>query len=177
VVAGDVLITDLGGDAIYRYRLDDGRLILDQLIEAPPGSGPRHFVRAGERWLVAAELSGQILTYGPDWSLLGHVPATTSAAECLVSEVAISEDGRFLYVANRGPDTIGVFSLDHDLPVYVTEVPTGQWPRHIAVAGGHLYAANELSDEVITMRIDPDSGVPEAIARLAVPSPTCVLIR
>ncbi len=38
VVGGDLLVVDLGGDAIYRYRLsDDGRLTLDGHVERQPG--------------------------------------------------------------------------------------------------------------------------------------------
>ncbi|MBB5867592.1 6-phosphogluconolactonase (cycloisomerase 2 family) [Allocatelliglobosispora scoriae] len=170
---GALLVTDLGGDAIYRYRLRDGKLIADGLIEAPARSGPRHLVQVGDAWLVTAELSTQVLVYDADWRLVGQVPATRSTGECLVSELAVGGD--FLYVANRGVDTVSVFRLGAELPEYVTEVPTGAWPRHIAVVGPHLHVANQKSDELTTMLIDPATGVPAVVSTLAVPSPTCVL--
>jgi 6-phosphogluconolactonase len=175
-LSGDeAIITDLGGDAVYRYHLADGRLVFDETIDTPHGSGPRHFIQVGNRFLITAELSGQILVYGLDWQLLGAVPVTTSATECLAAELVAS--GGFLYVANRGPNTIGVFALGTELPTYVTEVPTGRGPRHIALDRDLLYVANQLSDEVTTMRIDPMTGVPSTIATLSTPSPTCILLR
>jgi len=171
-----LLAVDLGGDALYRYQLDDGRLTPIGIVDTPTGSGPRHVTMVGDRWFVNAELSAEVLTYTADWLFLGAVSATRADRECLPSELVASADGRFLYVANRGPDTIAVFALGDDLPVYVTEVPTGAGPRHIALAGDLLYVANEKSDELITMRLDSETGVPALVAVLAVPSPTCVLL-
>lgn len=174
-VGAELLVTDLGGDAIYRYHLDDGRLVRDGLIETPPGTGPRHLIRSGGRWLVTAELSASVLVFSADWRLLGQVPATRSTVECLPSELVA--DDRFLYVANRGPDTVSVFRIDAELPAYVTEVPVGRDPRHMARDGNLLYVANQQSDDVMTMRLDPETGVPEPVGSLATPSPTCVLVR
>lgn len=176
------LVTDLGGDTIYEYAFDaiDGTLTLVRAIAAPASSGPRHFRPLGgdtvSAWLVGAELSGEVLVFEPDWTLRGTVPTTVSDKENLVSEIATDAAEHFLYVANRGPDTVSVFRLGGQLPEYVTEVPTGAWPRHILVDGDLLYVANQLSDEVTTMRIDPATGVPEVVDRLAVPSPTCVVL-
>lgn len=176
LIDGGVLVADLGGDGLYRYRLADGRLDPVGGVDTPKGAGPRHVTRVADRWYVNAELSAEVLTYADDWSLLGAVPATRSDRECLPSELVASADGRFLYVANRGPDTISVFALGGDLPVFVAEVASGAWPRHIALAGDLLHVANEKSDELMTMRLDPVTGVPAMVSVLAVPSPTCVLL-
>lgn len=173
-----LLVTDLGGDAIHHYRLDgDGHLVRDGMTATPPESGPRHLVRAGDRWYVAAELSAEVLVYDTGWRLLGRVPATRSTGECLVSELATDPTGRYLYVANRGPDTVAVFALDGELPAYREEVAVGRWPRHFAVDGPHLLVAAERADELVTLRIDPATGVPVPVGRLALGAPTCVLVR
>ncbi len=80
--AGDsLLVTDLGGDAIYRYQLTaDGRLMPDGIVATPAGSGPRHLLSVGDRTYVTAELSGQVLVYDADWHLVGTVPASTGPA-------------------------------------------------------------------------------------------------
>jgi 6-phosphogluconolactonase len=173
-IEGGVLVVDLGGDAIYRYDLeDDGTLALTTIFAAPPGSGPRHAVRIGERYYVTAELSGQLLVYEPDGKLVGAMPASQSDAPNQPSELV--GYGSFLYVANRGPNTVSVFALDGELPRYVTEVATGDWPRHIAVDGATLYVANERSHEVMEMRIDPQTGIPALAQTIEIPSPTVVL--
>jgi 6-phosphogluconolactonase len=170
-----VVIIDLGGDAIYRYRLgEDGTLDLEQIISAPAGSGPRHVLPARGRYYITAELTGEVLVYDGNGHLAGSVPASNSAGHNQPSELA--SNGRYLYVANRGPNTVTVFALDGELPRYVTEVPVGDWPRHIRLDGDLLYVANERSHEVMVLRIDPATGVPALERTISVPSPTVVLV-
>lgn len=174
-IDGGVLVIDLGGDAIYRYRLtEDGKLVLDRIISAPPGSGPRHVLPIADRYYITAELSGQVLVYDADAQLTGAVPASKSGGPNQPSELV--SNGRYLYVANRGPNTVTVFALDGELPRYVTEVPVGDWPRHIGLEGDLLYVANERSHQVMVLRIDPATGIPAIERTIDVPSPTVVLL-
>jgi 6-phosphogluconolactonase len=173
-VGGVLLVTDLGGDAIYRYQLTaDGRLELDDIITAPASTGPRHVLPVGDRYYVTAELSGQVLVYDAAFELVGVVPASTGTGPNQPSELV--SDGRYLYVANRGPNTVTVFALDGALPRYVTEVPVGDWPRHLALAADLLYVASERSHEVMIMRIDPATGIPATAQTIEIPSPTVIL--
>ena len=172
--ADELLVTDLGGDAIYRYRLSpEGKLTLSGVMVTPRGSGPRHVVPVGGRYYVTAELSGQVLVYDHGRQLAGAVPASTSPGPNQPSELVT--DGRYLYVANRGPNTVAVFDIQSGLPRYVTEVATGDWPRHIALDGDALYVANERSHEVTRMQIDRATGIPAHRQTIEVPSPTLVL--
>jgi 6-phosphogluconolactonase len=178
-IGGTLLVTDLGGDAIYRYRLGPGgKLMPEGVVAAPPGSGPRHVLPVGDHYYVTAELSAQVLGYDAAGQLLSAVPASKADGPNQPSELA--SDGRYLYVANRGPDTVSVFDLDaaggdHPLPRYVAEVPVGAWPRHIALDGDLLYVANERSHEVMVLRIDPETGIPAHARTIEVPSPTVIL--
>jgi 6-phosphogluconolactonase len=173
--ADQLLITDLGGDAIYLYRLTaDGRLAQNGVLVAPRGSGPRHVLPVGNRYYATAELSGQVLVYDAGEHLAGQVPASARPGPNQPSELVT--DGRFLYVANRGPNTVSVFDLQDNAPHYRTEVATGDWPRHIALGDGTLYVANERSHQVMRMRIDPATGVPAHEHTIEVPSPTFVLL-
>ena len=127
----------------------------------------------GDRYYVTAELSAEVLSYDQDWNFDGAVAASMTGAKNQPSELV--SNGRYLYVANRGPDTVSVFALGSGLPRYVTEVPVGAWPRHIYLDGDQLHVANERSHEVITMRIDPETGIPARVRAVAAPSPTCIL--
>jgi len=174
LVGDHVVVIDLGGDAAYRYRLsDEGKLVLDDVITAPGGSGPRHMLEVGGHFYLTAELSGEVLTYTADRTFAGAVPASRSDGPNQPSELA--SNGRYLYIANRGPNTVAVFALGDGLPEYVTEVQVGEWPRHIAIDGDRLYVANERSHEVMVLRIDPDSGIAALEQTISVPSPTVVL--
>jgi 6-phosphogluconolactonase len=173
--AGDTLIvTDLGGDAIYLYHLEEGRLVRDRIVEAPTASGPRHVLRVGDRWLVTTELSAEVLVYDDDWTLVGRVATRPTLGPNDVSELVAT--ATHLYVANRGPDTVSVFTLGGDLPVYVTEIPVGANPRHVTLADGVLYVSSQDADEIHVLRIGAD-GIPAPESVIDTPSPTCVLVR
>lgn len=170
-----VLAVDLGADRIFRYRLDAaGELRAEApAVPLPAGTGPRHVVRHPDgRYFAVGELDGAVHALGRDLAGRERWPASAGAAQ--PSEIAVGPGGRFLYVANRGPDTVAVF--DAATAERVAEVPAGGvWPRHLAIIGGHLYVANERSHGVAIFQLDADSGVPVAVAVLETPSPTCVL--
>jgi 6-phosphogluconolactonase (cycloisomerase 2 family) len=87
----------------------------------------------------------------------GHAGRNTTA------EIAASADGRFLYVSNRGQDSVVLYAID---PVtghlsYRGNTPTGGVrPRFFAIDpdGKHLYAANQDSDDITAFRIDSTTG-------------------
>jgi 6-phosphogluconolactonase len=182
----DVLVVDLGADRVVRLRLDavTGRVSAGPpAVVAEAGTGPRHLVRAGDgAVLVVGELAANLTWYRPGpqagrLEMAGSVATSTGAAPIYPSEISMGSDGRFVYVANRGPDTVSVFAWDGDAARYVDEVPTGgEWPRHIVLLGEHLYVANERSHTVMAFRIDPETGVPVPDGEpTAQPSPTCML--
>jgi 6-phosphogluconolactonase (cycloisomerase 2 family) len=87
----------------------------------------------------------------------GHNGRNTTA------EIAVSADGRFLYVSNRGQDSIVVFRIAHETGhlTYVDNTPTGGTrPRFFALdpTGRRLYAANQDSDDVTGFFVDPATG-------------------
>ena len=181
----DVLIADLGSDRVWRARLDavSGRLILvGAAVVAAPGTGPRHLRYAIDgALLLVGELAGNLTWYRPDTSdgglrLAGG--ATSSAGgPNYPSELTTGRDGRFVYVANRGPDTISVFAWEPEGATLIAEVVSGgQWPRHLALLGDHLYVANERSQNVTVFRVDRETGIPQAQGEpVGEGSPTCVL--
>jgi 6-phosphogluconolactonase (cycloisomerase 2 family) len=179
-----VLVVDLGSDRVWRCRLDpvSGRLTdVVPAVTAAPGTGPRHLLRTADgALLVVGELAADLTWYRPaaDGGLqrAGGVAATTIDGTDYPSEIATGRDGRYVYVANRGPNTVSAFAWDGTATL-VAEVPTGgDWPRHLALAGDHLYVANERSHTVTIFRIDQESGIPHPQGEpIGEPSPTCVL--
>jgi 6-phosphogluconolactonase (cycloisomerase 2 family) len=163
------LIVDLGREAV----LDATMAPLARL----PGSGPRHLERDARGLThVLGENDATVISFDSAWREIGRVPATT-ASHAYPSEIVISGDGRFAYVANRGPDTIAMFTLAGGPARFASEVSSGgAWPRHLAIVDDFLYVANEHSHTVVTFRLDPVTGMPSPTgAVLFTPSPTCVL--
>jgi 6-phosphogluconolactonase (cycloisomerase 2 family) len=184
-----LLVNDLGTDRVYVYRLDPetGSLSAGATPSAAtaPGAGPRHLVSLSHGYVYTAdELDSTISAFTFDdgtgtLTLVGATPSTKNpvAGENYPSEIAVSANGRFVYVANRGANVIGTHSIDGPRVEAVADTPTGgDWPRHLAVIGGYLYVANERSHTVTTFRLDPGTGVPEPVGEpLEVPSPGCIL--
>ncbi|RIQ18985.1 lactonase family protein [Jiangella rhizosphaerae] len=181
---GTVRVTDLGADAVRAFRLRHGRLVPGPVTPARPGSGPRHLAEHPDgRLFVANELDSTVsvfvATAAGDLRERATMPATIAPPRerSYPSEIVVSPDGRFVYVANRGANTVTTFGVTAGAlePVAETGVE-GEWPRHIARIGDHLYAANERSDSVAIFAVDPRRGVPEFTGRLVdVASPACVV--
>jgi 6-phosphogluconolactonase len=85
------------------------------------------------------------------------------AGKSTAAEIAVDARGRFLYVSNRGDDSIMVFSVhpENGNLTAVERVPSGgRTPRHFAIdpTGQWLFAANQDSDDIRIFRVDPTSG-------------------
>jgi 6-phosphogluconolactonase len=178
---GGLHVVDLGMDTIYAYTLDgdSGRLVPAGRTSTRPGMGPRHIARDAAGFVyVAGELDGTIAAYKSDGLLLAeHHEALAGVSGGHPSEIAVSGNGKFVYLASRGPDIINVFELLNYRPVLIGQEPTrGAWPRHFAIWEGYLYVANERSHTVNTFQMDADTGkLRYSRSVWEVPSPTCVL--
>lgn len=192
--AGSVLmVPDKGVDRIFAFAFDSakGALVRAEpaFVATRPGAGPRHIVYApsGRLAYVNYELDSSVATYRVDpakGSLfpIQVIPSTpdTFTGENTSSEIDCSADGRFIYVSNRGHDSIGVFATD---PASGRLSPVewvssrGKGPRFMAIepTGRFLYAANENSDTIVAFRIDRDSGrLSPSGDVVRTGSPTCI---
>ncbi|WTW92556.1 lactonase family protein [Streptomycetaceae bacterium NBC_01309] len=171
-----VLVCDLGSDRVWRHRLrPDGTLVAEAPVPTPPGFGPRHLVRtaSGGAWVVGELIAAvHTLPDGPTTDLAAAGPTRNHP-----SAIVASPDGRHLYVANRGPDTITVLALDSGTPRVVAETDSGvTWPRDAALIGDHLYIAGERSDTVTALRRDPATGLlAPPVEALTTGTPTCIV--
>jgi 6-phosphogluconolactonase (cycloisomerase 2 family) len=171
---GVLYVTDLGADEVRRFTVGAGREVAPHPggpVRLAAGMGPRHLSRAGDRWYVAGELDGTVRAYDSGWRETAVAAASGTGAENHPSHLEVS--GPFVYVANRGPDTIAVLSaagLER-----IAEVPCGgAWPRHFAVARDRMYVANQNSGGVAVLPLK--DGVPqEAEAVFESGTPSCVL--
>jgi 6-phosphogluconolactonase len=97
------------------------------------------------------------------------------------AEVAVTPSGRFVYVSNRGHDSIAMFEIEGSTGRLspLGTVPTGgRTPRNFAIdpTGQVLYAANQDSDTIVHFSIDPVSGRLEPNGEVTqVGAPVCIL--
>lgn len=173
-----LLVADLGTDRIYVYRLDKQRGTLTAadppFMQASLGAGPRHFDFHPNGRLVYAiteEASTMVvMDYDPDAGRLTYRGQSAStlpqgyAGTNYPSEIHVSEDGRFLYGANRLHDTLVVFDINPDgWMLNARHVWTrGSYPRHFAIepTGNFMYVCHSRSDNVTSFRVDKTTGMP-----------------
>lgn len=182
---------DLGTDSVRVCALDPvtGALSLHREIALRPGYGPRHlaFHPDGGHAYVVGELEPAVTVCRWDadrgeLTPLAEIPlvGTGSATPAHPSAVVVAPDGRFLWVAVRGTDTIAVLVLspEGDEAIRSATVPCGgAWPRDLALdpSGRRLYAANERSGDVTWFDVDRETGRPVRAGSVPVPAVTCVV--
>jgi 6-phosphogluconolactonase len=105
-------------------------------------------------------------------STIGDDPGEGNAPSGLV----LSPDMRFLYVGNRGRDSIAVLRIDDGGLSWISEVAAGGEPRDLAFVGDHLYVANLMSGTISVFGWEPGSGaLGLPVQMVEVPSPSCVM--
>jgi|LSQX01.2.fsa_nt_gb 6-phosphogluconolactonase len=180
--SSSMLVTDLGGDTIHYYR---NELRLRDAIAAPPGSGPRHLVLSSdERYLfVSAELSSEVLVYamGKTPTLIQQISTIPPGfgEENTASAIALSIDGRFLYVGNRGHDSIAIFSVKEGWLSRHSWCYTERKPWDFALAGDERFmiVANTSSNSLTVYPRDAESGALGQLAhRISVDRPSCITL-
>ncbi|MFL9681697.1 lactonase family protein [Streptomyces sp. KL110A] len=186
-----VLSVDLGTDSVRVCALDPATGALRPHGETTlrPGYGPRHlaFHPDGGQLYVVGELEPAVTVCRWDAERgeptpLAEIPLadTDGAGPAYPSAVVVAPDGRFLWVAVRGTDTLAVLVLSPagDEAIRSATVSCGgSWPRDLALdpSGRRLYAANERSGDVTWFDVDPETGTPVRAGSVEVPAVTCVV--
>lgn len=167
-----VLVADLGIDQVISYRFDGGRLIRSSCFAMPAGSGPRHlkFAPDDRSVYVVNELASTVAHLGYD-TASGELSLLQVVSTLPVgfsgwnngSELQIAPDGRFLYAANRGHDSVAVFGIDRQngaLQAIGHHPAGGAIPRHICLtpSGSHLLVCNQQSGGVAVLQRDAETG-------------------
>lgn len=185
-----VVVADLGTDRLVAHRFDPatGALSPGRESALAPGAGPRHFVfhPNGRFAFVINELDSTIaaLAFDPAtgaFSVIETVSALpgVEGLDSHCSGLQIGPDGRFLYGANRGHDSIVIHSVDAATGKlrFVGFAPCGgSTPRDHVIdpSGRYLLACNQNSDVVSVFRIDPATGTLADTGRpISVGTPMC----
>jgi 6-phosphogluconolactonase len=169
-----LVAVDLGTDGLWLYHFDQqtGGIALAREERLPAGCGPRHCVFHPNRPIlyVCGELDSTLMTLrydsGAGTAELVDVDAATGIAagdRNYPSGLAISPDGHYLMLANRGADTIAIFWIDPETGMarLRDEVACGgAFPRAIRLdrTGRILAVANQRSGEVVLFERDFASG-------------------
>lgn len=195
-----LVVNDLGHDTIVIFAIDaDGaRLTAGEpsVFHTEAGAGPRHVAfHPNGRWLYGVnELSSTVnhylwtTTHGATAQALlvraAEPQPTTDAnfhGKNTAAEVVVSPNGAYLYVSNRGENSVVVFAIspaDGSLKVVQRISCGGKTPRQFTLdpSGRWLLCGNQGSDTVTVFRRDSASGrLDGPVQTMAVPAPYFVL--
>ena len=188
-----LLVTDLGADRLYLYDFDRRKGTVTPAAQAfvslPPGSGPRHleFHPNGKWMYLLNELSGTVAAFRYDSGRLDSFQLVSTLPEgydqpFTAADIHVSPNGRFLYASVRdASNTIAIFRIDEgngSLTRIGEQSTLGKTPRNFAIhpSGNWLLVANQNSDEIVTFRLDPATGLlTDSGKRISTGSPVCLM--
>lgn len=182
------LAADLGMDQLTFYQLEGNKVQQAAIapIKTEAGAGPRHFTfsKDGKYLYVAEELSSSVSLYELDLKQeqtrfiqrLPTLPADYDGQNS-VADIHLSPDGKFLYVSNRGHESLAIYQVKAEggrMTFIGHQSALGKTPRNFLIdpKGTFLLVANENTDEIIFFDRDMETGLlKDTGIRVSVPSP------
>ena len=169
-----MFIADLGLDRVYSYKFDAAAPSITPgdppYVETHAGAGPRRIQMSpdGKFLYVDHETDSEVSVYAIDGArlkeiqVIGTLPQDAKVQNT-TAEIIISADGRYLYVSNRGHDSIAVFAVDRASGklTHRENIPSGgRIPRNIRFdpTGNWFFAANETGGNLTEFKVDKASG-------------------
>lgn len=182
-------VVDLGTDRVWRYQhINTNTQIgmdVKDAIKLPAGSGPRHIALdpSGELAFVNGELDSTVSAV----RLTGNKPTVVQTLSTLpggkpvpgnsTAEVVRHPSGKFVYVSNRGHNSIATFSWDGQKLTPIGHTTDGlNVPRNFNLTpdGGWMLVANQDGNNVTVFKIGED-GLPKPTGtQVKVGKPVCV---
>ena len=180
-------VSHTGANRIDQFGFDQETGILTPLdppfVTANAIQNPRHIVmHPSDRWAFCSNEAGgsnedgaslyardpKTMQLKQEQSVLS-LPETFDASQNSTAECLLTPDGKFLYVANRGHNSIAGFSVDQSSGGLkrVSITPTEAVPRSFTISpdGRHLYVAGEVSGRVASYAIQSNGELkPLAVA-------------
>ena len=186
-----IIVPDKGLDRVFSYRFEGGRLTPADtpFVATREGAGPRHLAFHPSQPLVYVvnELDSTVTSYRLDrqtgalepLQLLSTLPETWTG-NSRAAGIMVDATGQTVYASNRGHDSIAIFRVRPDGLLTFTGADTtgGRTPRFFTLApdGRMLYALNEVSDTIVSMRVDAQTGRLSLLAgSVATGSPVCMI--
>jgi 6-phosphogluconolactonase len=167
-------VTELGLDRVYIYQVDAAKPAVTPadppFVSVSAGSGPRRLALSpDEKFLyVNHETDSKVSVFAVDRGTLKEIqqistlPADFSGRNT-TAEIQMDKAGRFLYVSNRGDNSIAVYAVDPGKGTLTIRefVPAlGQSPRNITIdpSGRYLFASNQFSNNVVIFSVGAQNG-------------------
>lgn len=168
-----VFVPHVAPNAIFQFRFDSATGKLTEAGRVPGGTdkaGPRHLaIHPTQKFAYSSDESGSSVTAHrldveaglTSFQTLSTLPAGYSETNS-TAEVKIHPSGKFVWVSNRGHDSLAGFSIDaaSGRLTPLEQTPTEKTPRSFEIdpTGEFAFGAGEGSGKLAVFRIDPATG-------------------
>jgi 6-phosphogluconolactonase len=183
---------DLGLDKLLVYKFDAAKGTLTPndppAADTKPSAGPRHFAfhPGGKFAYACGELDSTViaLAWDADKGVLKPLQALSTLPKETpgnsTAEVVVHPSGKWVYVSNRGHNSIAIFAVNEqtgELKAVGHQGKDIKVPRNFAVdpTGAYMIVANQDGDSLVLFRIDQKTGeLAPTDVRVEVGRPVCV---
>jgi 6-phosphogluconolactonase len=193
VADSTVYVPDLGADRVIVYELDRTqeclRPVPDATINCRPGAGPRHFAMHPDAPIgyLLNELDATLSVV--DFDTLRRpkirdthstLPNGVDASGTTAAGVQVHPSGNYVFVSNRGHDSIAIFERrgsPRQVTLKAVTSTTGQWPRDFAIHpdGDRIFVCHQHSNDLVTFKFDVRAGeLRREGSRINMNAPTCL---
>jgi len=166
-----------GANRIYQFHFDvkTGKLSPSSppYLSTPEHEHPRHItMHPSDRWAYTSNEAGDSIgVYAVDTKqgtlksiqTVSSIPEDFDGSKNATARCEISPNGRFVYVANRGHDSIACYAINQKTGKVTSlgQVATEQTPRSITIEpnGRFLYAAGQGSGKIAAFRIKKNGSL------------------
>lgn len=183
------IATDLGLNKLNLFKHDQstGKFMFLFDEKVPDGSGPRHIAFHPTLcvFYIVNEFNSTILMYSYDKKLnqlkLCQILPTISddfQHENYGADIHVTMSGEFVYVSNRGHDSITAYKVleDGTLSLISCTETGGKWPRNFTILpkDEHILVANEHSNSITVMKILTDGSLQRTGHQYSINKPVCI---
>lgn len=188
-----ILVSDLGTDKIHSYKLNHAQGSIEDaevpFLKVLPGCGPRHlaFHPNGKYAYSAEELTSTVAVMDYD-KATGRLAMRADSIVTLppgfkdtntAADIHVHPNGKFLYLSNRGHNSIAIFSIDPSgmIKLVGRQDTKGKIPRNflIDLKGEFVWVANRDSNNIVTFRLNPGTGKLQFASNTPnIPAPVCL---
>src|SRR4051794_31017595 len=187
-----LVATDTGLNKVFIHRIDAAKGTFDthdpQFLGLKHQANPRQFrFHPNGKWAYISNESGPgctMLRYDARRGVFEEGPTGRTVPESYrermtCAEVEVHPSGKFVYVSNRGHNSIAAMSIDQSTgaPSLIEAFPLGgNNPRsfNIDPTGGYLFAMLQRSNAIVPLRIDRRTGkLSRSGEDIRCPAPVC----
>lgn len=189
-------VPDLGNDEVMVYRIHPKRAKVKakpkRALQVEKGNGPRHFIfHPNGKWaFIAEELSSSVIAVAQQarngrLQILDRVSTLPKGhtEENKVADIHIHPNGKWLYVSNRGHNSLAIYEVDGtsgQLTPVGHQSTLGDWPRGFMITpnGKFLLVANRRTDNIVIFEIDTATGqLIDTGKQIKIPAPVCLKMK